>query len=342
MVEGSRSCNVFEISVVIPFFQRERGILTKAVTSALRQKGIPTPRVIIVDDSSPVSPAEDLKDLLNEYPGNLVILRQENQGPGAARNRGILHAKQDSRYIALLDSDDVWSSSHLATAKRALDRGADFYFCDAIRRVGTETLFETKNFPGAECQVVDDDGPVFEPTGDLFERFVVRCPIQTSTVVYRAETIPWLFRTDLRTAAEDHFFWIEVASCKKKVAFSTGRNVRLGHGVNIYNSVEWASPEILWRIFYDQTCMKDAGRHLDITGAHRQVIRARIRERRHEFINNMVSGILAGRRREIALISGRFLVSDPLAILSVPAIIAERSWRWVRRAFAKGRSAASR
>jgi succinoglycan biosynthesis protein ExoW len=318
------------ISLVVPFFQRKRGILTRAVTSALRQECVATPRVIVVDDGSPVDAAEELKDLLEAYPHHLIILRQENQGPGAARNRGILHARQSSEYVAFLDSDDVWAPTHLASAKRALDRGFDFYFCDVNRhddvagRDGKGTLFETKAFPTPECRPIDAGRDIFEFTGDLFERILTACPICTPAVVYRLSALPQLFRTDLRTAGEDHFFWLEAASRKVKTAFCTASNVRLGYGVNIYAGTEWGSPEQLWQIFYNHLYIKDAARHLSVEGSYRQAFKARMHRYRHDFINNMISAFLGGRRWQVAPVTVKFLLRDPLTVLWIPPIVIGR------------------
>ncbi len=313
-----------EISVVIPFFQRAPGILAKAVTSALSQQGVATPRVIVVDDSSPVRADDELQPLLKAFPEHLLILRQENGGPGAARNRGIEHARRDSKYIALLDSDDSWAPAHLATAKRALDRGFDFYFCDAVHRDGARTIFETREIPAAECERIDAEQNIFAYTGSLFERILIGCPIQASAVVYRASAFPMNFRADLRAGGEDHFFWMEAASRSEKTVFCTTPNVRLSYGVNIYNGVDWGSPEMLWRAFYDQTCMMDAAGHFAASRSYRPAIQARIRRYRHEFIENMISVIWSSRRSEALPVMIKYFRTDPAGLLRVPPVLLRR------------------
>ena len=130
------------IAVIIPFFQRESGILTRALESIRRQK-IPDGwfvEVIVVDDSSPCSADDESRNLTFEGPFLLKVVRQENGGVAAARNRGLDEAPKDTSLIAFLDSDDIWPADHLARAINALTSGFDFYFTDN-RRAGNHESY---------------------------------------------------------------------------------------------------------------------------------------------------------------------------------------------------------
>jgi hypothetical protein len=87
-------------SVVIPTYNRA-DLLRQALESVFRQE-FRDFEVIVVDDGS----REDQSEVMEEYRGRITFLRQENAGPGAARNRGAAVARGE--YLAFLDSDDVW------------------------------------------------------------------------------------------------------------------------------------------------------------------------------------------------------------------------------------------
>ena len=58
--------------------------------------------LIVVDDGS----TDDTTDRVGDYCDRVHLIRQRNQGPGAARNLGIAQAQ--GSYITFLDSDDLW------------------------------------------------------------------------------------------------------------------------------------------------------------------------------------------------------------------------------------------
>jgi glycosyltransferase involved in cell wall biosynthesis len=88
------------VSVVIPVFNGER-FLREAVESVLAQKYSPV-EIIIVDDGSTDGTATVARSLSE----TVRYLHQTNQGPAAARNRGIKQAR--GSLIAFADADDLW------------------------------------------------------------------------------------------------------------------------------------------------------------------------------------------------------------------------------------------
>ena len=74
------------ITVVIPYFQREPGILARALASIAAQQACPLPvHVIVVDDASPVPTAQELASV-GRVPYTVQVVQQPNGGPGSARN----------------------------------------------------------------------------------------------------------------------------------------------------------------------------------------------------------------------------------------------------------------
>jgi len=99
------------VSVVIPLYNK-RPYIERALHSVLSQT-TPPREIIVIDDGSTDGSGEVVKS----FPApNLVLVRQENRGESAARNRGIQLAR--GKTIALLDADDAWEPEFLATILR--------------------------------------------------------------------------------------------------------------------------------------------------------------------------------------------------------------------------------
>lgn len=102
-------------SVIIPVFNRE-SLIGQTLDSVLQQDLPPSEfEILCVDDGS----SDRSLDVLRRYGGRIRVLQQENRGPGAARNLGISEAK--GRYVAFLDSDDLWFPWALKTYQRVIE-----------------------------------------------------------------------------------------------------------------------------------------------------------------------------------------------------------------------------
>lgn len=96
------------VSVIIPVYNSLL-YLKEAIDSVLGQT-FTDYEIIIIDDGS----TDDIKGAVQPYLDNhenILFTRQENQGPGPARNTGIRLAK--GRWIAFLDADDIWRPEKL-------------------------------------------------------------------------------------------------------------------------------------------------------------------------------------------------------------------------------------
>ena len=116
------------VSVIIPVYNAEKH-LRQCLDSVLAQT-LRDIEVICVDDGSP----DHSLDILEEYAARdprVVIVPQENQGAGAARNHGLRVAK--GKYLSFLDSDDFFEPEMLEDSVRKLrEDGSDFvvFRCD--------------------------------------------------------------------------------------------------------------------------------------------------------------------------------------------------------------------
>lgn len=98
------------VSVIMPVFNGAR-YLKAALASVLAQSQ-PAHEVIVVDDGSSDSSAEIVHHTTLAAPIPIRYVYQNNQGPAAARNRGIELAS--GQIIAFLDQDDLWLPEKLS------------------------------------------------------------------------------------------------------------------------------------------------------------------------------------------------------------------------------------
>ena len=93
------------VSIIIPTFNSEQYI-ADALESVFVQTYRPI-EVIVVDDGS----TDKTQLVLKTFKNSIDYYYQGNKGPSASRNTGIKVAK--GKYIAFLDSDDLWIKSKL-------------------------------------------------------------------------------------------------------------------------------------------------------------------------------------------------------------------------------------
>ena len=92
------------VSVIIPIYNADR-FIAKALDSVLQQsyKDI---EIILVDDCSSDHTEEVVNRYVEQYPQIIYQRLNKNQGAAVARNTALSLAK--GRFVAFLDSDDVW------------------------------------------------------------------------------------------------------------------------------------------------------------------------------------------------------------------------------------------
>lgn len=115
----ANNLNTLTVSVVIPLYNKGRYI-ERALSSVLAQTHQPL-EIIVVDDGSTDNGHEKVLNFNNP---KIILIRQENKGPGAARNAGL--AVATGKYVSFLDADDEWLPFFLNTGLNLIkDKGAD-------------------------------------------------------------------------------------------------------------------------------------------------------------------------------------------------------------------------
>ena len=118
-------------SVIVPTFNRAE-LLGGTVESVFAQ-GCRDFEIIVVDDGS----TDGTMDYLQSVEKHVRVFQQPNRGAGAARNLGARHAQ--GRYLAFLDSDDLWFPWTLEVYRDVIRE-----YCDPSFIAGKPHVFSDK------------------------------------------------------------------------------------------------------------------------------------------------------------------------------------------------------
>lgn len=137
------------VSVIIPVYKTEE-YLEECIESVLRQD-YPELEILLVDDGSPDT-CPVICDRYGEEYTNIRVIHKENQGVGAARNKGAQLCR--GTYVMFLDSDDMLDEADAVSTlvKCAGEKQADIVV-GGFRRLGDEGVSEV-NPPrlfGGDC-----------------------------------------------------------------------------------------------------------------------------------------------------------------------------------------------
>ena len=308
------------ITVVVPYYQREPGVLRRALQSIATQRGCALPvRVIVIDDESP-SPAEPEIASVGAMPSQVQLIRQRNGGPASARNTGLDNAPSGTRYIAFLDSDDVWSPDHLARAAHALQAGHDFFFGDFFQLDQTVGAFaRAGRIRPAEHPPIDGLAELHTYQGDMLDQIIRGNVIGTSTVMHDFKPFrDRRFRTEFTNAGEDYLYWMEIAARGARIAFSSTIEATYGRGVNVYSGSGWGTEQHLLRAQNDLRYKKTISRLFAVTASQQKHIEISVGLLREAFAGDLLHRMTGRTPTPLKLLAAH-LALDPMSYLLLPA-----------------------
>jgi len=141
--------------------------VAETIESVLAQTYTDFDYIVVDDGSSDATP-----DIIARYVPRIMIVRQQNAGEGAARNRGFELAAGD--YVAIVDADDVWAPDKLERQVLAMDAHPDAGLCY------TNATSVTADASTLEAVMVPPHGPL-----TCLMALTGHNPIVTSSVMYR-------------------------------------------------------------------------------------------------------------------------------------------------------------
>lgn len=114
------------VSIIVPNYNSEK-FIKETLDSVLAQT-YPNWEMFVVDDCSTDGSAEIVRGYAEKDSRIHLVLRDKNSGVANVRNAGIQMA--NGKYIALLDSDDVWTEDKLERQVSLLEEtGAELAYC---------------------------------------------------------------------------------------------------------------------------------------------------------------------------------------------------------------------
>ena len=183
-----------QVSVIIPTYNRGWTI-GEAVDSVLAQDYRDF-ELIVVDDGS----TDNTPQVLDAYRGAIKVFRQENKGVSAARNRGISEAS--GRFIAFLDSDDLWLPQKLSRQVEFFNTTPDALICQ------TEEVWIRSGVR------VNPKKRHKKPSGMIFEPSLALCLVSPSAVMILRSLLEIVGNFDeALPACEDYDLWLRI-SCR--------------------------------------------------------------------------------------------------------------------------------
>lgn len=243
--------NTPTIAVIIPFFQRETGILARALASIAGQN-YPCEflYVIVVDDSSPVPVAAEFKACPPPAGMRIKVIQQANAGPNEARNTGLENLEPATQLVAYLDSDDEWVGAHLARATSVLANDYSAYFANLYHLGDTVNEFDkAKRVQPADHPMIGNDPTLRAYQGDMVHQIsTANIIFMPSLVIDVASLGHARFPMAHRHGGGDYLYWMDLIHHGAKFAFSTEPEVRCGQGINMWYGSGWGSDGYAMRI----------------------------------------------------------------------------------------------
>ena len=174
------------VRIVIPTYNRAY-FLEKAMESVLIQS-LTDFEVIIVDDGSTDHTEMVVKNFLAKT-SKIRYIKQENSGVSCARNRAV-DELGEYRYVAFLDSDDVWHAWHLERAITVLEHEPHVgLFCGRRELVDKNGFLSANNASDCNNQSLDKLLQVASPSP--LEKIYIADASKCFHAILWSEFSPW-------------------------------------------------------------------------------------------------------------------------------------------------------
>ena len=179
------------VSIITPVYNAEKFI--RETIESVQNQTYTNWEMLLINDCSTDSSAEIIKEKAAEDSRIKYIELDKNSGAAITRNTGI--SKAQGRYIAFLDSDDIWKSDKL-DKQLALIREKDIGFCFTSYRYVMQDGVPTNKVARAP-EKIDYNG--------LLKNTIIGC----STVLIDREVMGDFRMTNVRRG-QDTATWLQL------------------------------------------------------------------------------------------------------------------------------------
>ena len=179
------------VSIILPYYKKKK-FIGKTVNSVLQQN-LKDFEFIIINDEPGIHSNKILYKLKKKDKRIKIINNKNNLGAGLSRNRGIKIAK--GKYIAFLDSDDLWKKNKLINQIKLMEK---FNY----------------NITHTAYDIIDSKSKKFTTrlSKNLnYKMLLNSCDVGLSTVIVRKKILK---KTNLFSnfkTKEDYYLWLELA-----------------------------------------------------------------------------------------------------------------------------------
>ena len=97
------------VTIIIPYYKKKKYI--KSTLNSIFKQTYYNYEIIIVYDDSNHDDLNNIKKIINNKKNIKIIINKKNLGAAKSRNKAIKEA--NGRYLAFIDSDDLWEPNKL-------------------------------------------------------------------------------------------------------------------------------------------------------------------------------------------------------------------------------------
>ena len=186
------------VSVITPAYNSAK-FIAETIKSVQLQT-VTDWEMIVIDDASTDNTVEIVKHFLEIDKRIKLFSLKTNHGPSKARQLGTKLAL--GRYIAFLDSDDLWYVNKLERQINFMVEHNCAFSCTAYEQIDEEGHLKNR--------------VITPPRFASYNRVILDCPVGNSTVIYDTWKIGKCYGPDIKNR-EDYGLWLKILKKEKFV-----------------------------------------------------------------------------------------------------------------------------